>query len=304
MRRSGPATGTNMVGRQHILVNLLMVIGRVCTMRKISKKTMIRNKDWPNPLFSIKSALFAIAIIFLIAVTLFSGIGAATLSQTSTSPDGSVKLTITQPMDEDEGWIDIAPPKAIVLGEASAPADIRNITIRNGADEVICGNEPTFACDIPVFEGENTIIVTVTDNLGHQAVKALNLTVHLSIPPPTQLLAVTVSGRVTDLRGNPVPGALVKFESEPFASYPPYKVTSVTAADGSYMIKKARGLHQTISVEKEGYLPTRTIIVFERTRDELDLELVPSIPSIPGFGIPVCIAAFLGAIFLGWFCRK
>lgn len=273
-------------------------------MRKISKNTMIQDKGRHQPLCSIKSALFAIAVTFLIALTLFSGIGAATLSQTATSPNGSVKLTIMQPLGEDEAWIDIAPPNAVVLGEVSAPAGIRNITIRNGADEVICGNEPTIACDIPVSEGENTIIVTVTDNLGNQAVKALNLTVHLSIPPPTQLMAVTVSGRVTDLRGTPVPGALVKFESEPFEGFPPYNVTNITAADGSYIIKKARGLHQTISVEKEGYLPTRTIVIFERTRDELDLELVPSLPSVPGFDMPVCFAAFLGAIFLGWFCRK
>ncbi len=273
-------------------------------MRPISTKTMIRNKDRSHPLFSIKSALFAIAFIFLIAMPLFSGIGAATLSQTATSPDGNVKLIITQPLDEDEGWIDIAPPEAVVLGEVSAPAGIRNITIRNGADEVICENEPKIVCYIPVFEGENTIIVTVTDNLGNQAVKALNLTIHLSIQPPTQLMAVTVSGRVIDLSGNPVPGALVKFESEPFGGYPPYNVTSVTAADGSYMIKKARGFHQTISVEKAGYLPMRTIVIFERTRDELDLELVPSLPSVPGFNIPVCIVAFIGAILLGLFRRN
>jgi hypothetical protein len=273
-------------------------------MRKIPKNTMIRNKDRPHSLFSLKPALFAIAITFLMTVTLFSGIGAATLSQTATSPDGSVKLTITQPLDGDEGWIDIAPPEAAVLGEVSAPAGIRNITIRNGADEVICENWPKIVCYIPVSEGENIIIVTATDNLGNQAVKALNLTIHLSIPPPTQLMAVTVSGRVTDLRGNPVPGALVKFESEPFGGYPSYNVTSVTAADGSYMIRKARGLHQTISVEKDGYFPTRTIVIFERTRDELDLELIPSIPSIPGFDIPISIVAVIGAVFLGLFRRN
>ncbi|WP_243669857.1 carboxypeptidase-like regulatory domain-containing protein [Methanoculleus chikugoensis] len=67
--------------------------------------------------------------------------------------------------------------------------------------------------------------------------------------------AIAVSGRVTNAGGNPVPGALVRFESVFTLDDEPIAATNVTGEDGGYLVEGVFGYRQTVTVEKEGYAP-------------------------------------------------
>jgi hypothetical protein len=234
-------------------------------------------------------------VVALLVVIAFPAVCSGLPPENTTSVDWPINLTITSPNDGDEGWIDVVPPHVAVLGKADAPSGIRSVVVQSEIGEVSCGNETTFACSVPVSEGENRITVIATDNLGNQAEKSLNVTIHIGIPPPP---AITVSGRVTDPEGNPIPNASVSFESTFTLDDEILSVTNTTGRDGRYLIENAMGYEQTIIVQKEGYLPLRREIIFENLTNELDLELRPSGREIPGFGLQVGIIGVFGALLV------
>ncbi|MDD4255070.1 MAG: carboxypeptidase regulatory-like domain-containing protein [Methanofollis sp.] len=206
-----------------------------------------------------------------------------------------ISLTVTSPVDGAEVWIDVVPPHLAVVGNVSAPSGIREVRVQSGAGEVSCGNGTTFACSVPVSKGENTITVVAVDNLGNRAEETLSVTVRIGMPPPE---AITVSGRVTDPAGNPVPGAVVRFESEIMLEDNPLAATTVTGPDGRYLVENAIGYRQTITVGKEGYLPLRREVVFENLTNTLDLEMEPEGRTVPGFDLSVGVLALLLALIV------
>lgn len=210
-----------------------------------------------------------------------------------------IAINITSPAEGETVWIDVVPPRVAVVGEVHAPTGLHNVVVRSGTGEVSCGNRPEFACSVPVSAGENTITV-VADTHGPLAEKTVNVTVHIGLPPPP---AIAVSGRVTDATGNPVPGALVRFESVFTLDDEPLAGTAVTGEDGGYLVDTP-GYRQTVTVEKEGYSTLREEFIFENPTNNLDLELEPLPRTVPGFGSTLAVLSLLGFFLLigrkGW----
>lgn len=233
----------------------------------------------------------AIAVMIIIFPIVCSGLPPEDIGHI-TEP---INLIITSPSEGSDAWIDVVPPHVAVVGEADAPSGIENVVVRSEIGEVSCGNGTMFACSVPVSAGKNRITIIATDNLGNQVEKSLNVTVRIGIPPPP---AITVSGRVTDLEGNPIPNASVRFEMKSELDDEIFSVTNTTGRDGRYLIENAIGYDQTIIVQKEGYQPLRRKIVFGNLTNELDLELEPSGQEVPGFGLQTGIIGVLGALLI------
>ena len=204
-----------------------------------------------------------------------------------------ITINITSPREGEMVWIDVVPPHVAVVGEVHAPAGLHSVVVRSGTGEVSCGNRPEFACSVPVSAGENTITV-VADTHGPLAEKTVNVTVRIGLPPPP---AIAVSGRVTDAGGNPVPDALVRFESVFTLDDESLAATNVTGEDGRYLVDTP-GYRQTVTVEKEGYSPLREEFIFENLTNDLDLELEPSSRTVPGFGSALAVLSLTGAFLL------
>lgn len=205
-----------------------------------------------------------------------------------------IAIEITSLHEGGVAWIDVVPPHVAVVGEVHAPAGVRSVVVRSGAGEVSCGNGTEFACSVPVLTGENTITVTAWDNYGRRAEKSVNLTIRIGIPPPP---SIAVSGRVTDAGGNPVPGALVRFESVFTLDDKPIAATNVTGEDGRYLVDTL-GYWQTVTVEKEGYSTLREEFIFESLTNTLNLELESSSRTVPGFGPALGVLSLVGALLL------
>ncbi|MDD4567684.1 MAG: carboxypeptidase regulatory-like domain-containing protein [Methanoculleus chikugoensis] len=219
-----------------------------------------------------------------------------TIIDESPKPDEEpIAINITSLHEGGVAWIDVAPAHVAVVGEVHAPAGVHSVVVRSGSVEVPCGNAAEFACSVPVSFGKNTITVVATDNHGNRAAKTVNMTAHSGIPPPP---LITVSGRVTDTGGNPVPGASVRFESVFDLDGEPIAATAVTGEDGCYLVEDALGYRQTVTVEKEGYSPLREEFIFENLTNDLDLELEPSSRTVPGFGSALAVLSLTGAFLL------
>ncbi len=208
----------------------------------------------------------------------------------------STFLSVTSPKQYETVWSDLVPPEATVTGRAEASNGIRDVVVESSAGMVSCGNATNFSCTVPVAEGNETITVTLIDNLGKTSEATLHVYVNVDIPPPPW---ISVIGTVRDADGRPVPDATVRFESVLPLAWGPHPVTTETADDGGYLVKNAFGYAQNISVEKEGYLPLHREVVFENITNRLDLELEPEPPqarTAPGFSAGMGILALAGGL--------
>ncbi len=208
----------------------------------------------------------------------------------------STFLSVTSPKQYETVWSDLVPPEVTVTGRAEASNGIRDVVVESSAGAVSCGNGADFACTVPVAEGNETLTVTLIDNLGKTSEAVLHIYVNVDIPPPPR---IHVIGTVRDTDGRPVPDATVRFESALPLFGAPYPVTTETAGDGGYLVANAFGYVQSVSVEKEGYLPLHREISFENTTNRLDLELEPEPPqaqTAPGFSAWMGILALPGGL--------
>jgi len=204
----------------------------------------------------------------------------------------STFLSVTSPKQYETVWSDLLPPEATVVGRVEASSGIRDVVVESSVGKVSCGNATNFSCTVPVAEGNETITVTLIDNRGETSEATLHVYVNVEIPPPPWIY---VLGTVRDADGRPVPNATVRFESTLPLAWGPHPVTTGTAGDGGYLIANAFGYGQTISVEKEGYLPLHREVVFENTTNRLDLEVEvePQGRTVPGFSARMGIFALL-----------
>jgi len=252
----------------------------------------------------MKELTRSVAILLLFALLLATiPVASAGIDQhTIPAPrvNETIVITITSPIEGAEGWIDVVPPHVAVVGEVHAPAGLHNVVVRSGTEEVSCGNGTEFACSVPVLAGKNAITVVATDNYGRRAEKTVNLTVCIGIPPSP---LITVSGRVTDTGGNLIRGASVRFESVLTLDDEPLAATATTGEDGAYLVDTP-GYRQTVTVEKEGYVPLRQGITFENPTNTLDLELEPLPRTVPGFGPAAGLLGTLGAVWIFWRAKK
>jgi len=104
---------------------------------------------------------------------------------------------------------------------------------------------------------------------------------------PSPPLRITISGKITTPDGQPVSGAIIRSESE---SWP---ASAESGPDGLYRINNARGYRQNLSVEKDGYIPVSSTIVFAQNVNTADFTLEPATKPSPGFAGFICILAIL-----------
>lgn len=125
---------------------------------------------------------------------------------------------------------------------------------------------------------------------------------------PVETPHFVISGRITDPDGRPVPGAVVKFESNLFVNKTPHmnqvdedtrlSSTTRTAPDGTYRINSAWGKNQTIRITKEGYTSLlRPEISLVTENNTINFQMVPEtglIPAASGFTVIPALAAIIG----------
>jgi len=144
---------------------------------------------------------------------------AAPATAGDTTVETSTFLSVISPEQYATIRSDLIPPRAEVVGRAGASRGIRDVVVESSVGKVSCGNGTEFACSVPVAEGNETIAVTLIDNLGKTTDAVLHVYVNVDIPPPPWIYVI---GTVRDADGRPVPGATVRFESVlPLASRSP-----------------------------------------------------------------------------------
>jgi hypothetical protein len=241
-------------------------------------------------IFGNQSMRRLLPVALLLMVFAFPGVCSADPAGNTTSSGEPVIITITFPEEGENIWLDVIPLRATIHGEVRTPSGLRSVSIKSETGKVSCGNATVFACAVPVREGENRITIIAIDNPGNRAEKSLNVTVYVGPPPPSPIV---VSGTVTDREGNPVSGALVRFESVLTLNDEPLSVSDTTDEDGCYLVESAFGYKQTVTVGKDGYLPFESEIVFENKTNELDLAIESEVTEAPGFAAVAGVLALI-----------
>ncbi len=187
-------------------------------------------------------------VVFLIVVLM----AVIAIVPTVRADERNITINVTFPEEGDTLYLDVAPAFVSVRGTIDAPHGIKNVSITNGEDLVVCGSNYgvhfALLCEVPCYSTTNHITVTVVDALGNSASATRNFTRYTGPPPPG---TIWVTGRIVDSKGQPIPNASIVFETVGEN----YHVTATTesGADGSYKMKKALGFNQRITVRKEGY---------------------------------------------------
>ena len=78
----------------------------------------------------------------------------------------------------------------------------------------------------------------------------------------------------------------------------PVEVVTKSGVDGAYRMKKASGINQKITVQKEGYQTLECEVAFRDYNNKLNLTLTPEGTSVPGFHFGSAILAILVNLFL------
>ena len=226
--------------------------------------------------------------IFLVVLLLTAMIMVPTVS----ADEKNITINITAPEEGDVFYLDVVPAFISVQGMVDAPNGIRNVSITNGEDVVVCGSNYgihfDISCDVPCYSNTDHITVSVLDFRGNSDSARRNFTRYTGPPPPG---TIRVTGWVVDKGGQPVPNATIIFDRCGKISQVARTTTSGT--DGSYKMKKTWGIHQRVSVQKDGYQTLVREMTFKIYDNELNLTLTPVGTSVPGFNFDVAISAVL-----------
>ncbi len=206
----------------------------------------------------------------------------------------NITINITSPEEGDIIFYDVVPAYLEVQGTIDTPQGIRNVSITNGLTdnygEVVCGSNLgthyNISCKILIT---NHVTITVTDNSGFVVSKTRNFSSYAGPPPPGTIF---VYGKVVDIAGNPVSGAVLTFETETRDNRL-VSVNTTTDRNGTYSMKKANGFHQKITVRKTGYQTLVQQVTFEPYGHDVDFVLSPQKPSVSGFNFEGSISAIL-----------
>jgi hypothetical protein len=205
----------------------------------------------------------------------------------------NISINITSPEEGDVIFYDVVPAYIEVHGTIDAPGGIRNISITNGLNdsygEVVCGTylgtHYDISCKILITDH---VTLTVTDDSGSVASERRNFTSHARPPGPGD---IWVTGWVVDREGQPISNASIIFER--IEGNAPVRVTTKSGMDGTYSMKKASGINQKITVQKEGYQTLIREEAFRHYNNVLNLTLVPEGAPVPGFNFEAAISAIL-----------
>ena len=122
--------------------------------------------------------------IFLMVLLL----AAMVMIPTASADKKNISINITAPEEGDVFYLDVAPAFILVQGTIDAPYGIRNVSITNGEDVVVCGSNYgihfIISCDVPCYSNTNHVTVTAIDTLGNSASVTRNFTRFTGPPPP------------------------------------------------------------------------------------------------------------------------
>ena len=206
----------------------------------------------------------------------------------------NITINITSPEEGDIIFYDVVPAYLKVQGTIDTPQGIQNVSMTNGMNasgynEVICGRNLgthyEISCQILITDH---VTVKVIDNSGFVVSKTRNSTSYARPPGPGDFW---VSGWVVDPKGQTVPYVSIIFER--IGENKQVEVTTMSGADGSYKMKKASGINQKITVQKEGYHTLVREVAFKEYNNELNLTLIPQERSVSGFDFAMAISAIL-----------
>jgi hypothetical protein len=216
--------------------------------------------------------------IFLIILLL----AAMVMIPTVNGEDKNISINITAPEEGDVFYLDVVPAFISVQGTIDAPYGIRNVSITNGGDVVVCGSNYgihfDISCDVPCYSDTDHITVSVVDLRGNHDSATRNFTRYTGPPPPG---TIWVTGWIIDPKGQPVSNASVIFER--MNENNPVVVTTKTGSDGMYKMKKAIGFYQRVTVQKEEYQTFVREVRFKEYSNEFNITLTPQGKSVPGF---------------------
>jgi hypothetical protein len=197
-------------------------------------------------------SLFALLLVLMVIVPMVS----AAENNVTSIDNKDIIIKVSKPR---EGAFiimgDIAMPEysLTILGKIVSQNGIRSLQITNGVDEKNCSvkndGKNSFSCDLPVDRDITYFTLTATDNQGNRAIKTQNFTLYFGFPPPG---TIYVTGVVLDTKGNPVPDAVLTFETSTEDNRL-ILVNTTTDDDGTYSMTRANGFHQKITVQKAGY---------------------------------------------------
>jgi len=243
-----------------------------------------------NPFFFRASALYLLVFIGILMLL-------PTAIALQDSPSGnsdvnnpSIGIELDTPRENQAFSVDVVPPHIWVAGQVNTTVPIQSIIVSSSAGTVDCGSSSSFGCTVPVLKGSDTITVTVSDVNGNVAGATREISVRSG--GPVQPIRITIAGKITDPDGQPVAGAIIRLASE---SWP---ASTESESDGSYRISNAYGNNQTIVIEKDGYIPVSTTIVFNQNVNSADFTLEPAMKPSPGFEGFFCILAILISVVL------
>jgi hypothetical protein len=216
---------------------------------------------------------------------------------TVSADERNITINITFPEEGDTLYLDVAPAFVSVRGTIDAPHGIKNVSITNGEDLVVCGSNYgvhfALLCEVPCYSTTNHITVTVVDALGNSASATRNFTRYTGPPPPGTIL---VTGWVVDPKGQAVSNASIIFETIGENYY--VTATTVSGTDGSYKMKKALGFNQRVTVRNEGYQTFVREVNFIPYDNQFNITLEPQGTSVPGFNFETVVSAVIIGLFL------
>jgi len=237
---------------------------------------------------SIRTSIFLI-LLLLAAMAIVPMVSA---------DEKNITINITSPEEGDIIFYDVVPAYISVQGTIDTPDGIRNVSITNGLNDtygaVVCGSNLgthfDISCKILITDH---VTVIVTDNSGFVASERINFTSYARPPGPGDIL---VSGWVVDPNGQPISNASIIFAR--LGGKMPVEVATKSGVDGAYRMKKASGINQKITVQKEGYQTLMREVAFRDYNNKLNLTLTPEGTSVTGFHFGSAILAILVSLFL------
>jgi hypothetical protein len=210
----------------------------------------------------------------------------------------NITINITSPEEGEIIFYDVVLAYIAVQGTIDAPHGIRNVSMTNGLNDtygdVVCGSKwgPHYDISCKILITDHVTVI-VTDNSGFVASERINFTSYARPPGPGDIL---VSGWVVDPKGQPISNASIIFGR--LGGKMPVEVVTKSGVDGAYRMKKASGINQKITVQKEGYQTLECEVAFRDYNNKLNLTLTPEGTSVPGFHFGSAILAILVNLFL------
>jgi hypothetical protein len=199
--------------------------------------------------------LVSMLALLLVLMTIVPMVSAAENNFTSVD-NKDISIKISKPEEDDfllMGDVAMREYFIDVQGSIVSQNDIRTLQITNGVDDKKCSvdndEKITFSCNLPVYRNTSNFTLTVTDIEGHRGIKTRNFIPYFDLPPEG---IIFVHGVVLNSNGKPVPDAVLTFENITEANQH-FLINTTTEDDGKYSMKRARGFHQKITIQKAGY---------------------------------------------------